>query len=53
MRPWARAYQALGIGAFILSGYPQATECDLFARHGPPRMEHRPLGGRAPGAEFR
>lgn len=22
-----------GIGAFILSGYPHAAECDLFGRH--------------------
>ena len=27
------AYQALGIEAFILSGYPHAAEADLFARH--------------------
>jgi alkanesulfonate monooxygenase len=28
-----RAYQAEGMEAFILSGYPHAAECDLFARH--------------------
>ena len=28
-----RAYADLGIEAFILSGYPHAAECDLFARH--------------------
>ena len=28
-----RAYQAEGIEAFILSGYPHAAEADLFARH--------------------
>lgn len=37
------AYQALGIDAFILSGYPHATEADLFARHVLPRLEHAPL----------
>ena len=40
-----RAYQALGIEAFILSGYPHATECDLFARHVLPRMRHGRLVG--------
>lgn len=39
-----RAYQALGIDAFILSGYPHAAECDLFARHVLPRLDHGPLG---------
>jgi len=38
-----RAYQAEGIEAFILSGYPHATECDLFARHVLPQIEHGPL----------
>jgi alkanesulfonate monooxygenase len=38
-----KAYQALGIDAFILSGYPHASECDLFARHVLPRLEHAPL----------
>jgi hypothetical protein len=28
-----RAYQALGMEAFILSGYPHVAEGDLFARH--------------------
>ncbi|MEM7412706.1 MAG: LLM class flavin-dependent oxidoreductase [Myxococcota bacterium] len=28
-----RAYQALGIESFILSGYPHAEACDLVARH--------------------
>ena len=28
-----QAYQAMGIEAFILSGYPHAAEADLFARH--------------------
>jgi len=38
-----RAYAELGIDAFILSGYPHATECDLFARHVLPRMRHARL----------
>ena len=38
-----RAYQALGIEAFILSGYPHARECDLFSRHVLPRLAHAPL----------
>ena len=33
-----------GIEAFILSGYPHAAECDLFARHVLP--EHRPRSPR-------
>ena len=37
------AYTALGIEAFILSGYPHLDECDLFARHVLPRLEHAPL----------
>lgn len=36
-------YRALGIDAFILSGYPHAAEADLFARHVLPRIEHGPL----------
>lgn len=38
-----RAYQAEGIEAFILSGYPHAAECDLFSRHVLPQIEHGPL----------
>jgi alkanesulfonate monooxygenase len=38
-----KAYQAEGIEAFILSGYPHAAECDLFARHVLPRLDHGPL----------
>ncbi len=38
-----RAYQAVGIDAFILSGYPHATEADLFARHVLPHINHAPL----------
>ena len=34
------AYTQEGIEAFILSGYPHAAECDLFARHVLPRMQH-------------
>ena len=38
-----RAYQAEGIEAFILSGYPHAAEADLFARHVMPHIAHGPL----------
>ena len=38
-----KAYQALGIEAFILSGYPHAAEADLFARHVLPKLDHGPL----------
>lgn len=38
-----RAYQAEGMEAFILSGYPHAAECDLFARHVLPQLQHGPL----------
>lgn len=38
-----RAYQAEGMDAFILSGYPHAAECDLFARHVLPHLNHGPL----------
>lgn len=37
------AYRALGIEAFILSGYPHLAECDLFARHVLPHLDHAPL----------
>lgn len=37
------AYRALGIEAFILSGYPHTAEADLFARHVLPRLDHGPL----------
>lgn len=37
------AYQDLGMEAFILSGYPHQSECDLFARHVLPHMNHGPL----------
>lgn len=38
-----QAYQAMGIEAFILSGYPHAAEADLFARYVLPKMKHGPL----------
>lgn len=38
-----RAYREEGIEAFILSGYPHAAECDLFARHVLPKLAHGPL----------
>ncbi len=38
-----RAYQALGMDAFILSGYPHVQECDLFARYVLPHLDHAPL----------
>ena len=34
------AYRAVGIEAFILSGYPHITECDMFARYVLPKLEH-------------
>lgn len=37
------AYRALGIEAFILSGYPHKPACELFARHVLPRLNHAPL----------
>jgi alkanesulfonate monooxygenase len=38
------AYRAAGMESFILSGYPHAAECDLFARYVLPRLEHAALG---------
>jgi alkanesulfonate monooxygenase len=38
-----RRYQAMGIEAFILSGYPHIDECKLFARHVLPHLNHGPL----------
>ena len=38
-----QSYRAMGIDAFILSGYPHAAEADLFARHVLPRIDHGPL----------
>lgn len=37
------AYRRAGINAFILSGYPHLDECDLFARHVLPHLDHTPL----------
>lgn len=37
------AYRNAGIGAFILSGYPHRSECDLFARYVLDRLDHAPL----------
>jgi alkanesulfonate monooxygenase len=34
------AYRAVGIEAFILSGYPHINECDMFARYVLPNLEH-------------
>ncbi|MEM1335311.1 MAG: LLM class flavin-dependent oxidoreductase [Actinomycetota bacterium] len=38
-----RAYQGVGIGAFILSGYTHQAECDLVAEHVLPRIDHAPI----------
>ena len=38
-------YRALGIDAFILSGYPHAEEAERVARWVLPRIDHAPLGG--------
>lgn len=38
-----QTYEQVGIGAFILSGYPHREECDLFAKHVLPRMNHSAL----------
>ena len=38
-----KAYQAVGIEAFILSGYPHINECDMFARYVLPKLEHGAL----------
>ncbi|MEM9613595.1 MAG: LLM class flavin-dependent oxidoreductase [Actinomycetota bacterium] len=37
------AYRAVGISAFIFSGYTLQGECDHFARHVLPRLDHGPL----------
>lgn len=37
------AYQTVGVEAFILSGYTHIAECDLFAEHVLPRLEHGAL----------
>jgi len=38
------AYRAVGIEAFILSGYPHINECDMFARYVLPKLDHGRLG---------
>jgi alkanesulfonate monooxygenase len=38
-----RAYEALGIKALILSGYPHLDECDMFARYVLPNLDHAKL----------
>lgn len=38
-----RAYQSLGIEAFILSGYPHLDECRYFGELVLPHLEHAPL----------
>lgn len=40
-----KAYHALGLEAFILSGYPHAAECDLFGRHVLPALRHWQAAG--------
>jgi alkanesulfonate monooxygenase len=37
------AYRQVGIEAFILSGYPHIAECNLFATHVLPKLDHAPL----------
>lgn len=37
------AYGAIGMDAFILSGYPHAREADLFGRYVLPKLPHGPL----------
>ena len=38
-----KAYQEVGVGAFILSGYTHVAEADLFAKYVLPNIEHGPL----------
>ncbi|MFT7651307.1 MAG: alkanesulfonate monooxygenase [Limisphaerales bacterium] len=38
-----KGYMALGIDAFILSGYPHQSECDLFAKYVLPEIDHAKL----------
>ncbi|MEQ9518648.1 MAG: LLM class flavin-dependent oxidoreductase [Parvibaculum sp.] len=38
-----KRYRAMGLEAFILSGYPHAAECDLFARDVLPKLNHQSL----------
>ena len=41
-----KAYQEVGVDAFILSGYTHIAECDLVAEHVLPAIDHAPLKGR-------
>ncbi len=43
VRTKLRAYEELGIEAFVLSGYPHLDECDHFARYVLPGLDHGPL----------
>jgi alkanesulfonate monooxygenase len=36
------AYRSVGVEAFVLSGYTHRAECDLFAEHVLPRIDHAP-----------
>lgn len=38
-----RAYESMGIDAFVLSGYPHVDECDLFAKYVLPHLDHAPI----------
>lgn len=38
-----KAYEAMGIEAVILSGYPHQEEGDLFAKYVLPQLDHSPL----------
>ena len=38
-----RAYQEVGVEAFILSGYTHVAEADLFAKYVLPNIDHGPL----------
>ncbi|MBT8207600.1 MAG: LLM class flavin-dependent oxidoreductase [Acidimicrobiia bacterium] len=43
VRAKIEAYQAVGVDAFIFSGYPHIEECDLFAKYVLPNLNHQPL----------
>ncbi len=43
VRATIERYRAVGIDAFIFSGYPHAAECDRFARHVLADLDHAPL----------
>ncbi len=38
-----KAYEAIGIEAAILSGYPHLDECDMFAKYVLPKLNHAPI----------